>query len=452
MKRKRTYTTVDVERFDVTAVQQVLTVGCIVAVDVAKTKFVAALAKGTGEVVRLVRFQHPQQTAAFLRVLVALQDAKLEPRVVMEPTGTYGDALRYQCHKRGLPVHMASPKHTHDFAEVLDGVPSMHDPKAAMTLAQLAVIKPGKPWIPPSNERRDLRALLDRRGPVAQSLEGYHGHLEAMLARHWPEFGRSFDVHEQRSWMTLLKQYPGPQSLAAEAAQAAETLRVASRGRFASSHIAGVVDGARTTLGVPMTTGERAKLVSIVEAIEQRTRELDEVDGAIATSVEKDKSLSLMASVVGPACAAAVIAYVGSPTEFPSATALEKAMGLNLKVKSSGETRGECTIHITKRGPAQVRQLLFLATLRQLQDPFLGAWYRARRSYGSPSGKMKAVVAVMRKLARALWHVARGVPFDPTKLVDVRRLDLDTSKVPQERPASPRPATQKGKLAPQPIA
>jgi len=37
---------------------------------------------------------------------------------------------------------------------------------------------------------------------------------------------------------------------------------------------------------------------------------------------------------------------------------------------------------------------------------------------------LKAIVAVMRKVARALWHVARGETFDVTKLFDVRRLDL----------------------------
>ena len=35
---------------------------------------------------------------------------------------------------------------------------------------------------------------------------------------------------------------------------------------------------------------------------------------------------------------------------------------------------------------------------------------------------MKAVVALMRKLARAMVHVARGEPFVATKLFDVRRL------------------------------
>ena len=144
MKRKRTYSSVDVEKVDMLPIVQLLTVGCIVAVDVAKTKFVAALATAAGEVLRILRFEHPRQTLAFLRVIEGLHAAKLEPRVVMEPTGTYGDALRQQCHARGVQVEMMSPKHTHDLAEVLDGVPSMHDPKAAVALAQLAKLRPGK--------------------------------------------------------------------------------------------------------------------------------------------------------------------------------------------------------------------------------------------------------------------------------------------------------------------
>lgn len=57
MKRKRTYQTVDVESFDVLAVLQLLTVGCVIAIDVAKTKFVAAIATAAG--LKLLRFEHP---------------------------------------------------------------------------------------------------------------------------------------------------------------------------------------------------------------------------------------------------------------------------------------------------------------------------------------------------------------------------------------------------------
>src|SRR5215472_11707459 len=113
MKRKRSYATVDVEAIDVASfVQLVMVAGCIVAIDVAKAKFVAAIATAAGEVLKLVRFEHPRQTWTFLRVLERLRDAGKKPVVVMEPTGTYGDAVRYRCHELGLPVHMMPPKYS----------------------------------------------------------------------------------------------------------------------------------------------------------------------------------------------------------------------------------------------------------------------------------------------------------------------------------------------------
>jgi transposase len=465
MKKKRTYGSVDVEKIDPLAiVKMVLTIGCIVAVDVAKTKFVAAIADAAGEVLRILRFEHPRQTLAFLRIVEALHVAKLVPRVVMEPTGTYGDALRYQCHARNVRIEMMSPKHTHDIAEVLDGVPSMHDPKAAVALARLAVLRPGRAWQPDTEEKREVRALLDRRWPMSKTHELYHGHLEAMLASCWPELGSLLDVREQRSWMALLERYPGPHLVAASREEAAATLRKASRGRLARECIAAVVDSASTTLGVPMMKGEEVRLRFIVEQIERETRGLDAVDAEISGRVAKDAMMSRLAVTVGPACAASMLSHVGSPLAFERPSGLEKAIGINLKEKSSGEQRGN--VHITKRGPAQVRQLLYLATLRLVQsDPIVAAWYRARTSYTSKS-KQKAIVAVMRKLVRALWYVARGSAFDASKLFDVRRLNVtrdankttpDTAPAATGSPPAPVPAASLPKQrnqggAPQPHA
>lgn len=36
--------------------------------------------------------------------------------------------------------------------------------------------------------------------------------------------------------------------------------------------------------------------------------------------------------------------------------------------------------------------------------------------------KMKALTAIMRKVAAGLWHVAQGKEFDARKLFDVKRL------------------------------
>ena len=71
-----------------------------------------------------------------------------------------------------------------------------------------------------------------------------------------------------------------------------------------------------------------------------------------------------------------------------------------------------------------MRRYLFLLALRQIkQNEVVRAWYQRRRSFVAEN-KLGAVVAVMRKLVRGLWHVARGAAFDAAKLFDVRRLGV----------------------------
>ncbi len=41
--------------------------------------------------------------------------------------------------------------------------------------------------------------------------------------------------------------------------------------------------------------------------------------------------------------------------------------------------------------------------------------------------RQEAIVALMRKLAAALWHVAQGRPFDSHLLFDVNRLSLSST-------------------------
>ena len=130
---------------------------------------------------------------------------------------------------------------------------------------------------------------------------------------------------------------------------------------------------------------------------------------------------------------------------------MEKACGLNLREKSRGETSGRITI--TKRGAGVVRQVLYLFALRMLQaSPAVRAWYKRRRGYTEDS-KQRAVVAVMRKLVRALFHVARGDAFDASKLFDLRRLDLETKEAATPDDAAPPNATAPSpRTTPRPIA
>ena len=69
------YSAVDVEKFDAAVLLPQLTMGCIVAIDVAKTWFVAAIATAAGEVVKLIKFEHPRQTGRSCRCFGCLAKA-----------------------------------------------------------------------------------------------------------------------------------------------------------------------------------------------------------------------------------------------------------------------------------------------------------------------------------------------------------------------------------------
>lgn len=90
------------------------------AIDVAK-EIQFALLNGADGVNELIRWHHPEQTRD---VLDGLQSLGCPVTVVMESTGTYGDALRYQFRRLGFEVFPASAKRVSDAREIYDGVPS----------------------------------------------------------------------------------------------------------------------------------------------------------------------------------------------------------------------------------------------------------------------------------------------------------------------------------------
>ena len=56
-------------------------------------------------------------------------------------------------------------------------------------------------------------------------------------------------------------------------------------------------------------------------------------------------------------------------------------------------------------------------------DAVVKTWYQ-RKVARDGGVKKKAIIAIMRKLIQALWHVGRGAKFDSARLFDTRRLSL----------------------------
>lgn len=83
-----------------------------------------------------------------------------------------------------------------------------------------------------------------------------------------------------------------------------------------------------------------------------------------------------------------------------------------MKENSSGRQQGQ--LKLGKRGSALAGKHLYFAALRWIgKDPVGSVGYRHKVDERC---KLKTVIAFMRKLAKALWHVARGEKFDAGEL------------------------------------
>src|SRR6202008_2740827 len=124
--------------------------------------------------------------------------------------------------------------------------------------------------------------------------------------------------------------------------------------------------------------------------------------------------LQAQGKVVGVPTACVFWTSTGDPRKYDSAAAYRKAMGLNLVERSSGTYQGQ--LRISKRGSARTRQWLYFAALRLVQRSDVRPWYEAKKARNEDDAR-RAVVAVMRKLAMALYHVGvKGEEFQPRRL------------------------------------
>lgn len=410
---KRRYRCVEIKQVDWSAVAQQVEGGrVVVAIDVAKQDMVAALMKADATVLARLRWVHPQQTPALLEGLGRLaRSASLE--AVLEPSGTYGDALIGQLRRHAVVVYRVAPKRVHDAAELYDGVPSLHDAKAAEVIGRLHLEGISKVWVAPSAERRELQAMTARLAVCKARHQAALNRLEAALSRHWPELLTVLDL-DTASVSAVVGAYGDAAAVAGDPEGAQALLRRVGGRWLAEEKIAAVLADARVSLGLATIPAERDLLKWLAGDVERIRRERRTAERAIERQVAHSARVAPMGAVVGRVSAAVLVAALGDPRDYPDSAGYLKALGLNLKERSSGTHRGQ--LSITKRGPGVARTYLYFAALRMIaRDPVVGRWYRRRTDHPGVI-KGKSIVALMRKLARALWSVAHGNAFSATRL------------------------------------
>jgi transposase len=332
----------------------------------------------------------------------------------MESTGTYGDALRQALTDAGLNVQRVSGKAVHDYAEIFDGVPSQHDGKDAAMVAELAALGKSSPWPyeSPTEFDEELSYWVELADAHQRIAMVWLGRLEALLARYWPEATQYLELNSS-TLLHVLMYYGGPAALAA-APDAVGRLMGWGRSFLKEEKIVRFVQVAGESVGVRQTALDRRRMMEAAQAAWNARQEVEAAHEKLKTLAKGHSTIARQSVAVGWVTACVLWVYLGDPAKYHCAEAYRKAMGLNLKERSSGRYLGQ--LKITKRGPGAVRRWMYFAAMRMVQDFRVVGWYQAKRGERPKDGK-RALTAVMRKLALGLH--ALGVsdePFDARKL------------------------------------
>jgi transposase len=407
--------------------------------DAGKGHTVVVLRDVRGEFPRPWKVRQPQDIALATAHLVEL--SRHRPLVVaLEPTGTYGDPFRQALCDAGLAVHRVSPKATSDYAEVFDGVPSQHDGKDAAVIAELAAIGKSQPWPMGSGEGRQLRHEVAWMDAHQDILTQWLGRLEGLLARHWPELTGLLDL-SSATLLRLLAEYGSPAQLREDPA-AAGKLATWSNKLLKAEKIAAVLSSAESTTGVRMQAADREHVQRCAQAALEARQKRDTAKNVLERHALQDDDMRRVGEAIGMATACVLFMTVGNPRNYSSGAAYRKALGLNLKERSSGQHQGQ--LKITKRGPSIARRWLYLASLRMVQNVEVNPWYERKKNKDQQRGG-KGVVAVMRKLALAIYAVAQGATFDAGRLFPGRGMP-DARPVRGALPPDPRNLSRKGQI------
>ena len=432
--RRKAYRATAVKSVNISEVVMRLSEGpASLGLDIGKQAVFAVVRDAEGNFERPWKIQNPHEVQELVKR--TLQLAQHRPLVIaMEPTGTYGDPIRQALTDAGLEVHRVGCKASSDYKEIFDGVPSAHDGKDAAVVAELAAIGKSTPWPArqTSSTEAELAAQVSWLDTQQDILQLWLGRLEGLLARHWPELTRLLALNSG-TLLRLLAHYGSPAAAAADPEAAAQLARWGGH-LLRAPKIAAVLESARQTIGVRLQPPSLALIRQCAEQALAARREIRQAKRELDSLGQGDEVIESMAAVVGTTTACVLRVSVGSPKDYHCGEAYRKAMGLNLKERSSGKHQGK--LRITKRGPSLARRWLFFAALRAVQQPPVRRWYEAKKQRDQDRG-LGAVVAVMRKLALAVYAVAvRGEAFSPDRLFPGR----------PRSPRSPRRPAESGRL------
>jgi transposase len=184
-------------------------------------------------------------------------------------------------------------------------------------------------------------------------------------------------------------------------------LKNVSRGKLGQERAEQIFDAAKNSVGIH--EGKESIMFEIQHLISKRENDNQFIANVEMQMADKLSQISYSKNILsikglGVVTVAGLIGEVGDFRKFNTGSEIMKLAGLDLYEISSGQHQGQR--RISKRGRSLIRKLLFFAAINAVKSKgILHEYYQQMLERGML--KIKALVAIARKLLRIIFAIAR---------------------------------------------
>ena len=384
----------------------------IVGIDIGKRKHAATAVTPKGAVIASLKsFENNKAGVDLLeRQVLIPATSKSKPRIAMEATGQYWNALHDELQRRGYTCVVLNPIQTGSRGRKRIRK-TKTDPADSELIARTILAGDAQATLVPDESVFELRLLVRHRWRMIRA----HGNIVrygvGLLDRVFPEYEGIFCKPFLTSIRTLIREVGlTPKTLCSKQAEVKKILEKASRRRLSAETIDELLKRAKISIGTQqgesVVNGQFRMVADYLDFVESQVQSINEQLQERMAALDSP----LMSLGIGAEVAATILAESGDIARFPGPGEYSAFCGLDPSIRDSGDSiRG--VSHISKRGSPLLRWALYISaqTVMKKHRDFEKIY---ERHVNRHKGHRFALIAVAHKLARVIWRLVKdGRPF-----------------------------------------
>ena len=328
--------------------------------------------------------------------------------VGFESTGPYAEPITHFLKQQPVTLVQINPMHSKRVRELTGNSPNKTDRKDPRVIADVIMLGHALRVVIPQGSSAHLRRLTQARERAIRDRTAIVNQLQHLLFVIFPEFLKVIKKISCKTGLYLLRYYPSRQAIAALGEQQlSRIIKRVSRGKMGQWHAEQLCQAAQASVGI--NEGQESIVEEIGHLVDKIKREndfIDRVECQMRVHLEQIPYSRYLLSLpgVGLITVAGLIGEVGDFRQYRTVAEITKLAGLDLFEVSSGKHKGQR--RISKRGRPLMRKLLYFAAINAVKSTgTMHRPYTRMLERGMP--KIKALVAISRKLLRVMYALAR---------------------------------------------